>query len=118
MARFASVDDYLAALPADTRAVVEEIARRVLAVAPGATPVIRYDMPTWQLGGTSLVHVAAWKKHVSVYPIPPEGDAGLDRDLAPYAGEKGTLKFAYGDVPYDLIERAIIRLRETRGRDH
>ncbi len=114
MPRFASVDDYLAALPADTRQVVEEIARRVVAVAPDATAVIRYDMPTWQLDGTSLVHVAAWKRHVSVYPTPPEGDAALDADLAPYAGEKGTMKFPYDDVPYDLIERAVRRLREAR----
>ena len=114
MTKFESVDDYLAAMPDDTRPVVEEIARRVLAVAPEATPVIRYDMPTWQLDGTSLVHVAAWKRHVSVYPTPPEGDAALDRDLAPYSGDKGTMKFPYDDVPYDLIQRAVARLRATR----
>lgn len=114
MPKFETVDDYLAALPDHSRAVVEEIARRVVAVAPESTPVIRYDMPTWQLDGTSLVHVAAWKKHVSVYPNPPEGDAALDRELAPYSGDKGTMKFPYDGVPYDLIERAVRRLRETR----
>ena len=112
MGKFASVDDYLASLPEDSRVVVEEIARRVVAVAPGATAVIRYDMPTWQVEGRSLVHVAAWKHHVSLYPVPPEGDAALDRDLAPYAGEKGTMRFPYDDAPYDLIERAVVRLRD------
>ena len=114
MPKFETVDEYVAALPADSRRVVEEIARRVLAVAPEATPVIRYDMPTWQLDGSSLVHVAAWQKHVSVYPSPPEGDAALDRELAPYSGARGTMKFPYDDTPYDLIERAVRRLRETR----
>jgi uncharacterized protein YdhG (YjbR/CyaY superfamily) len=112
--KFESVDAYVAALPADRRLVVEEIRRRVLAVAPGATEVIRYDMPTWQLDGTSLVHAAAWKQHVSLYPVPPAGDAQLDRDLAPYAGAKGTLKIPYGEVDYDLIERAVRRLAATR----
>lgn len=114
MPKFASVDDYLASLPVEQRAVVEEIERRVLAVVPGAERVIRYDMPTWQVDGTSLVHVAAWKKHVSLYPVPPEGDPQLDADLASYAGAKGTLKLPYSGIDYTLIERAVRRLLETR----
>lgn len=114
MPKFASIDDYLASLPDDQRAVVEEIERRVLAVAPDASRLIRYDMPTWQVDGSSLVHAAAWKHHVSLYPVPAEGDADLDRDLAPFAGTKGTLKFSYAEVDYDLIERAVRRLASTR----
>ena len=114
MPKFASVDDYLASLPAEQREVVEEIERRVLLVAPGADRVIRYDMPTWQVDGVSLVHVAAWKQHVSLYPVPPAGDSDLDADLAPYAGAKGTLKLPYPQVDYALIERVVRRLLETR----
>lgn len=113
MPKFASVDDYLASLPAEQREVVEEIERRVLLVAPGADRVIRYDMPTWQVEGVSLVHVAAWKQHVSLYPVPPAGDSDLDADLAPYAGAKGTLKLPYPQVDYALIERVVRRLLET-----
>jgi uncharacterized protein YdhG (YjbR/CyaY superfamily) len=114
MPKFATVDDYLASLPAEQRTVMEEIERRVLAAAPDAERVIRYDMPTWQVDGTSLVHAAAWKKHVSLYPVPPAGDVALDADLAPYAGAKGTLKLPYAEVDYDLVERAVRRLLETR----
>jgi uncharacterized protein YdhG (YjbR/CyaY superfamily) len=113
MPKFETVDEYLDALPDDQRVVIEQIAARVLTVAPAATSVIRYDMPTWQLDGKSLVHAAAWKQHVSLYPVPPSGDADLDRDLAPYAGAKGTLKIPYGEVDYDLVERAVRRLAET-----
>ena len=115
MATFETVDDYLAALPAEQRTVIEEIRRRVLTVAPDATEVIRYDMPTWQVDGSSLVHAAAWRQHVSLYPMPAAGDPDLDRDLAPHAGAKGTLKFSYAEVDYDLIERAVRRLAATRG---
>ena len=114
MPKFASVDDYLASLLGEQRAVLEEIERRVLVVVPGAERVIRYDMPTWQVNGTSLVHAAAWKRHVALYPVPPEGDVALDADLAPYAGAKGTLKLPYDEVDYDLVERAVRRLVETR----
>ena len=114
MATFETVDDYLAALPAEQRTVIEEIRRRVLTVAPDATEVIRYDMPTWQVDGKSVVHAAAWKQHVSLYPVPAAGDPELDADLAPYAGAKGTLKIPYAEVDYDLVERAVRRLAETR----
>jgi uncharacterized protein YdhG (YjbR/CyaY superfamily) len=114
MPKFTSVEDYLASLPREQRAVLEEIEQRVLAVAPGTERVIRYDMPTWQINGTSLVHAAAWKQHVSLYPVPPEGDLALDADLAPYAGAKGTLKLPYTDIDYDLIERVVRRLLESR----
>ena len=114
MPKFASVDDYLASLPTEQREVVEEIERRVMVVVPGADRVIRYDMPTWQVEGVSLVHVAAWKQHVSLYPVPPAGDADLDAAIAPYAGAKGTLKLPYPDVDYALIERVVRRLVEAR----
>jgi len=42
--KFDSIDDYLAALPADQRAVVEQIERRVLAV-----------LPLEELGGQEIV---------------------------------------------------------------
>ncbi len=114
MPKFTTVDDYLASLSPEQRTVLEGIEQRVLAVAPGAERVIRYDMPTWQVDGTSLVHAAAWKRHVSLYPVPPEGDAALDADLAPYAGAKGTLKLPYDEVDLDLVERVVRRLLQTR----
>lgn len=114
MASFASVDDYLAALPPEQRAVLEAVEQRVLALAPGAQRTIRYDMPTWQVDGTSLVHAAAWRRHLSVYPVPPAGDAALDADLAPYARGKGTLALPWDRVDLDLVERVVRRLLETR----
>ena len=114
MPKFASVDDYLASLPDEQREVVEQIERRVLRVVPHAERVIRYDMPTWQVEGVSLLHVAAWKHHVSLYPVPPAGDPDLDADLAPYVGGKGTLRLPYAQVDYALVERVVHRLLKTR----
>ena len=107
MPKFETVDEYLDALPDDQRVGIEQIAARVLTVAPAATSVIRYDMPTWQLDGKSLVHAAAWKQHVSLYPVPPSGDADLDRDLAPYAGAKGHAQ--------DSVRRGRLRPGRARG---
>ena len=43
---------------------------------------IRMRSAYGQVDGTSLVHVVAWKHHVSLCPVPPEGDLVLDADLA------------------------------------
>ncbi len=64
--------------------------------------------------GTSLVHTAAWKHHISLYPVSPAGDLGLDTDVAPYPGAKGTLKLPYAMIDYDLVERVVRRLLEMR----
>jgi uncharacterized protein YdhG (YjbR/CyaY superfamily) len=112
---FADVDAYLASLPTDTRVVVEELRRRLLAVAPPeAVEAITYQIPTIKLDGKNLVHYAGWRHHVSVYPV-PAGDEALLTELARYADGKGTLKFPLAEpIPYELIERAAAALIDER----
>jgi uncharacterized protein YdhG (YjbR/CyaY superfamily) len=112
--QFASVDEYIASLPEDVKGILEEIRRRVRAAVPEAGERISYQIPTFTLGGRSLVYVAAWKQHVAVYPI-PEGDDALQREIAPYQSGKGTLKFPVtGPIPYDLIDRLVACLVAER----
>lgn len=74
-ARFVSVDDYLGSLPKPTRAVMDELRRTIRAVVPDVGEKISYQMPTFTLDGTSLVHVAAWKNHIGL----PLGGRGAER---------------------------------------
>lgn len=116
MARFAGVDDYVAALPPEAAAAVGEIRRRVRALVPDGVEVIRYDMPTVQLDGRSLLHYAGWKRHVSIYPT-PEADPELAAELAPYSSGQGTTKFPLDrPVPYDLVDRMVRALLDQRAR--
>lgn len=104
-----AVDDYVAGLPPGTAEVVAEVRRRILQAVPDAGETIRYDMPTVTMDGTSLLHFAGWKQHVSLYPV-PEGDDALERDLAPYLSGRGTVKVPLRDpFPYDLVERVAAR---------
>jgi uncharacterized protein YdhG (YjbR/CyaY superfamily) len=113
--KYADVDAYLGSLPPDTRGVLIELRRRLLAIAPpGAVEAISYQLPTIKLDGRNLVHYAGWRHHVSLYPV-PDGDEALSAELAPYADGKGTLKFPLGrPIPYDLIERAAAALMAAR----
>lgn len=112
--RFSTVDEYVAALPDDARAVMEEVRRTVHRVVPGVGETISYQMPTFLLDGRPLVHVAAWKKHLGVYPLPPL-DGELATQVEPYRGAKDAMQLRYDrPVPYDLVERIVAVLLHRR----
>jgi uncharacterized protein YdhG (YjbR/CyaY superfamily) len=111
---FASVEEYVAALPEDVRPVFEGLRRSIRAVVPGVVETISYAMPTFVLDGLPLVHVAAWKKHIGLYPLPPMDD-DLAREVAPYRGAKGAMHLAYASpIPYDLVERVVAAMVRRR----
>ncbi len=60
------------------------------------------------------MYFAGWKRHVSVYPI-PDGDATFEAEIAPYRSGASTARFPLGrPIPYDLIGRVPLLLREQR----
>lgn len=102
-----TVEDYLAALPADVEPVVRELRRRIRVAVPDSTETISYAIPTVLLDGRPLIHYGAWKSHLGLYPV-PIADSDLERELAPYRSTKDTLRFRYRDtIPLDLIARVV-----------
>jgi uncharacterized protein YdhG (YjbR/CyaY superfamily) len=99
------VDEYLAALPADARAVLAQVRAAVLRGMPGATETIRYGMPAAMLGSRYGLHFAAWKKHAALYPV-PVFDGDLEAEVAPLRSGKDAVHLRYGrPVPVELVER-------------
>lgn len=112
----ATIDEYIAGFAPDTQALLEQVRQTVHAAAPEAREVISYRIPAFKAHGI-LVYFAAFKKHIGFYP-PVRGDAELQEAAAPYAGEKGNLRFAMDrPLPLDLIERiARLRVRQDQAR--
>src|SRR3954451_23698073 len=111
---FTTVDEYVASLPEDVQPVMEEVRRVVRRVVPEVAETISYQMPTFTLDGRPLVHVAAWKKHLGLYPLPPL-DGALADEVAPYRGAKDAMHLPYAKpIPYDLVERVVGVLLERR----
>ena len=103
-----TVDQYIAGFPDDVRRILQQIRSTVAAAAPEAQERISYRMPAFSQHGI-LIYYAAFKSHIGVYP-PFSGDARLEKELAPYAGPKGNLKFPLDEpIPYDLIGRLVER---------
>ena len=110
-----TVDEYIAALPEHVRPLMDAVRRSVHAAVPGVGETISYSMPTFTLDGTPLVHVAAWKKHIGLYPLPAMDD-DLARDVAPYRGTESTLRLPLDALPFDLLERVLAAMVEQRRR--
>jgi uncharacterized protein YdhG (YjbR/CyaY superfamily) len=110
---FTTVDEYVASLPERVRPVMERIRGSIRSVVPGVDETISYQMPTFTLGGKPLLHVAAWKKHIGVYPLPAMDD-DLAQAVEPYRGAKDTFRLPLDAVPYDLFERVLAAMLRQR----
>ena len=106
----ADIDEYISWFPDDVRKILTKIRATIKGAAPKAVESISYQIPTFKVDGKVLIYFAAFKDHVSIYPVPREATE-FAKELADYKGGKGTLQFPLGKaVSYDLISR-IVRFR-------
>lgn len=116
MASPATVAEYLATLPEDRRAVVDQLRETIRAAAPEATETIAYGMPAFRShGGQFLVSFAAYKAHYSLVPASGAVVEGLGQELAPYLSGKGTIQSpAKEPIPLSTVSKVVkIRLAEN-----
>jgi len=110
-----SVEQYLAALPEDQRAALEQLRRTIRAAAPEATETIAYQIPTFKDRGRMLVSYAAFRDHCSFYPASTMVIERLGDELRPYLSGKATIRFQAGQpIPIELVKRIVAaRLEEN-----
>jgi uncharacterized protein YdhG (YjbR/CyaY superfamily) len=115
MAKYQDVDEYMAQLPDDRRAVMEQLRSTIRSAAPDATEVISYNMPAFRLDGRFLVSYEAFKRHYSLFPWSDAMVEELGDEMKPYAVGKGTIRFPADEpIPLDLVARIVeIRNREV-----
>lgn len=102
----ASIDEYIAGFPEETREVLGELRALIRTAAPGATEKMSYAIPTYYLSG-NLVHFAGYEKHVGFYPG-ASGMAAFEEELKPYKRGKGSVQFPLGEpLPAGVIRRIV-----------
>lgn len=115
MAKYRNVEEYMAQLPEDRRAVMEQLRSTIRSAAPDATEAISYNMPAFRLGDRFLVSYEAFKRHYSLFPWSDSMVEELGDEMKPYAVGKGTIRFPADEpIPFELVARAVeIRNREV-----
>jgi len=107
---------YMAAQPPAVRRRLQQIRAAVRATAPGAVEHFSYRMPGFRLEGKTLIWYAAFKHHVSLFPITPALLRAHRIDVAGYVTSKGTIQFPlYAPLPIALVKRLVkARAAEVR----
>ena len=106
----ATIDEYLDGLPDDVRARMSELRGLVHRVVPHAEERIAYAMPTFAVDGRSVVHLAAWRKHIALYPLPAlTGDVAVEAER--YRGAKDAMQLPHSEpLPIPLLEQVLTAL--------
>ncbi|HSK53225.1 MAG TPA: DUF1801 domain-containing protein [Clostridia bacterium] len=113
--RSPEIDAFLAAVPDDARAALEDLRATIAAAAPDAVEAIAYGVPAFRYRGRPLVSFGAAKAHCAFYVQSP---ALMDehRDaLAGYDTSKGTIRFRPSQpLPRELVTMLVRgRMAET-----
>ena len=102
------VEAYLAAVPEEARAALEQLRRRIRAALPGAIETISYGIPTFKQDGRPVVGFGAGKGHCALYVMSPKVMEAHAADLEGYDTSKGTIRFAAGKpLPAALVKKLV-----------
>lgn len=108
-----TVDDYINSQPEEIVPILNKVRETIRKALPDAEEKISYGMPTYK-EKHNLIHFAAQKKHLGLYPGEKAVEHFEDR-LSDYKTSKGAVQFPYNkEIPYELIAE-IAKWRKEMG---
>jgi uncharacterized protein YdhG (YjbR/CyaY superfamily) len=115
----AQVRTYFASLPADARSHLTKIRDIIRAAVPRAAESISYGIPTFKIDGELFIYCAAFKHHVSLYPMTAAIRRAFADELKGYKTSTGTIQFPLAKpLPIGFVKRLVrARLAEMQAKD-
>jgi len=114
----ATIDAFLADLPAEQRDALNDLRRKIAAAVPDAVEVIAYGVPGYRIGGRYLLGFGASRKHCSFYCGAVLNDFPVD--LSGFDTRKGTIHFTPDRLlPAALVSKVVeARVAAVMQREH
>jgi uncharacterized protein YdhG (YjbR/CyaY superfamily) len=111
-----TVGAYLKATPPLARRYLKSIRAIARAAAPRATESISYRIPTLKIDGRPFLYYAAFRNHVSVFPMTGAIRREFAAELKDYKTSTGTVQFPLDKpLPVAFVRRLVkARLAEMR----
>lgn len=112
-----TIDEYLAGVSGDQRAVLENVRQTIRAVAPKAEECISYGLAAFRLNGRPFFAFAAWPNHCALYPMSSRTLKAFRDELDGFETSKGTIRFpANKPLPAALVRKLVkARIAENAG---
>ena len=105
------VQAYFSSLPPDSRRLLKGVREVVRATAPDATEHFSYGIPGFRLDGKPLVWYAAFKNHISMYPMTEAIRRAHSAQLEGYEMSKGTIRFPLTKPPSLALVKRLVKAR-------
>src|ERR1041385_5282156 len=105
------VQTYLSSLPPDSRRLLKQVRETIRAAAPDAVEHFSYGIPGFRLDGKPLIWYAAFKNHMSLYPITATIKRVHAKELEGYEMSKGTIRFPLNKPPSPGLVKRLVKTR-------
>ncbi len=111
MTTYATVDEYLAAVPEPARTTLNKVRKIIQSVVPAeATEAISYGMPAFKYKGPLFAY-AAFKDHCSLFPMSAGLIVEFAEELKKFETSKGTIRFPMDKPPSAVLIRELVKAR-------
>jgi len=113
MKSYKNFEDYFSDFERETAEKLEQIRNGIKSTIPDVEECIKYAMPTFMFKNKNLIHFAAYKNHIGIYPG-PEVIVIFEKELSNYKTSKGAIQIALSsEPPLDLIKN-IVNYRKSK----
>lgn len=106
-----TVDEYLAKLPKDQHAALQNLRQTIKSLSPEITELISYGIPSFKYKGRQFVAFAAYPSHINFlimsYPIME----AFKSDLKRFETDKATIRFTVDKPISTALLKKLVKAR-------